>query len=176
MIFTETGISGAYCIDLELIKDNRGFFARMWCEKEFKEHGLNSNLVQCNLSYNISRGTLRGMHYQSAPYEEAKLVTCIAGSIYDVILDLRRDSPTFRQWKAFELSASNYRMLYIPEGVAHGFQTLQDDTCVFYQLSDFYHPEAAWGVRWDDPSFGMEWPITEKIMSKKDQAYDWWSE
>lgn len=175
MIFTETSIPGAYCIDLDPIRDSRGFFARTWCSKEFREQGLNPNLVQCNLSYNASRGTLRGMHYQRAPYEEAKLVSCMAGSIYDMLLDLRPDSPAFGRWQAFELSASNHRMLYIPEGVAHGFQTLQNDTRVFYQMSEIYHPEAACGIRWDDPCFGLEWPITEKIISEKDKSYGWWS-
>ncbi|NLE26759.1 MAG: dTDP-4-dehydrorhamnose 3,5-epimerase [Clostridiaceae bacterium] len=171
MIFTETRIKGAFIIDIEPIKDERGFFARTWCAKEFAEHGLNPNLVQCNISYNASRGTLRGMHYQIAPYEEAKLVSCISGCIYDVILDLREDSLTFKQWQAFELSASNHRMLYIPEGVAHGFQTLQDETTVFYQMSEFYHPECARGVRWDDPAFAINWPIVEKIISEKDCGY-----
>jgi dTDP-4-dehydrorhamnose 3,5-epimerase len=176
MIFTETSIPGAYCIDLEPLKDNRGFFARTWCTKEFREHDLNPNLVQCNLSYNAKRGTLRGMHYQRTPYEEAKLISCIIGTIYDMILDLRQHSPAFGRWQAVELSAANHRMLYIPEGVAHGFQTLQDDSSVFYQMSGFYHPESTCGVRWDDPSFCMEWPITDKIMSAKDQTYGWWSD
>lgn len=171
----ETRIKGAFIIDIEPIKDERGFFARTWCAKEFMEHGLNPNLVQCNISYNIRRGTLRGMHYQIAPYEEAKLVSCTSGGIYDVILDLREDSLTFKQWQAFELSASNYRMLYIPEGVAHGFQTLQDETTVFYQMSEFYHPECARGVRWDDLAFAINWPIVEKIISEKDENYGWWS-
>jgi dTDP-4-dehydrorhamnose 3,5-epimerase len=116
------------------------------------------------------------MHYQRTPYEEAKLISCIIGTIYDMILDLRLHSPTFGRWQAIELSAANHRMLYIPEGVAHGFQTLQDDSSVFYQMSDFYHPESTCGVRWDDPSFCMEWPITDKIMSVKDQTYGWWSD
>ncbi|WP_312518684.1 dTDP-4-dehydrorhamnose 3,5-epimerase [Anaerospora sp.] len=172
MIFTETRLSGAYVIDLEYINDERGFFARAWCKKEFEKYGLNSNLVQCNLSHNVKRGTLRGMHYQAAPYEEAKLVSCISGAIYDVIVDLREKSPTFKQWQAFELSAQNHRMLYIPEGFAHGFQTLQDNTSVFYQMSDFYHPECARGVRWDDSTINVEWPkIKEMIISSKDKSY-----
>jgi dTDP-4-dehydrorhamnose 3,5-epimerase len=175
MIFTETRLSGAYVIDLQCIKDERGFFARTWCKEEFEKHGLNSNLVQCNLSHNVKRGTLRGMHYQAAPHEEVKLVSCISGSIYDVIVDLRDKSPTFGQWQAFELSAQNHRMLYIPEGFAHGFQTLQDNTSVFYQMSEFYHPACAKGVRWNDPIFSINWPIAEKIMSEKDQKYGWWS-
>lgn len=173
MIFTETRLSGAYVIDLECIKDERGFFARTWCKEEFGKHGLNSNLVQCNLSHNVKRGTLRGMHYQVAPYEEAKLVYCISGAIYDVIIDLRENSPTFRQWQAFELSAQNRRMLYIPVGFAHGFQTLQDHTSVFYQMSEFYHPECARGIRWDDPAFAIYWPTGQKIISQKDYSYEW---
>lgn len=175
MIFTEINLPGAYIIELDTICDERGFFARTWCTKKFAEYGLNANLAQCNMSYNVSRGTLRGMHYQIAPHEEAKLVSCIVGSIYDVILDLREDSPTFGRWQAFELSVSNHRMLYVPEGVAHGFQTLQDDTTVFYQMSEFYHPECTRGVRWDDSVFSIEWPIAEKIMSAKDKNYGWWS-
>ncbi len=171
MIFTETRLSGAYVIDLECINDERGFFARTWCRNEFDKHGLNSNLVQCNLSHNIKRGTLRGMHYQVAPYEEAKLVSCISGAIYDVIIDLRENSSTFKQWQAFELSAQNHRMLYIPEGFAHGFQTLQDNTSVFYQMSEFYHLECAKGVRWDDPVFGIKWLYEPPIISQKDKTY-----
>ena len=172
MIFTETRLSGAYIIDLECIKDERGFFARTWCKEEFGKYGLNSKLVQCNLSYNVKRGTLRGMHYQVAPYEEAKLVSCISGAIYDVIIDLRENSPTFRQWQAFELSAKNRRMVYIPKGFAHGFQTLQNHTNVFYQMSEFYYPEYARGVHWNDPNINIEWPILQElIISPKDQSY-----
>ncbi|HWQ42732.1 MAG TPA: dTDP-4-dehydrorhamnose 3,5-epimerase [Desulfosporosinus sp.] len=171
MIFTETSLPGAYIIELDTICDERGFFARTWCAKEFAKHGLNTNLVQCNISFNAYRGTLRGMHYQISPHEEAKVVSCIAGSIYDVILDLRADSPTFRRWQAFELSASNRRMLYIPEGCAHGFQTLQDDTTVFYQMSEFYHPEYSRGMRWDDSAFSIEWPVSSLIISEKDRGY-----
>ncbi len=175
MIFTETRLAGAYIIDLDCIHDERGFFARAWCKKEFDAHGLNPNLVQCNLSYNAKRGTLRGMHYQVAPHEEAKLVSCISGSIYDVIIDLRDKSLTYGQWQAFELSAENHRMLYIPEGFAHGFQTLEDETSVFYQMSDFYHSECARGIKWDDLKISIAWPINEKIISDKDQKYGWWS-
>jgi dTDP-4-dehydrorhamnose 3,5-epimerase len=171
MIFTETRLLGAYIIELEPISDERGFFARTWCAKEFEEHGLNSNLVQCNLSFNARRGTLRGMHYQVAPHEEAKLVSCISGSIYDVIIDLRKESSTLYQWQAFELSAEKHRMLYIPEGLAHGFQTLHDDTSVFYQMSEFYNPECSKGVRWNDIRWGIKWPIASPIMSDKDKNY-----
>lgn len=175
MIFTETCLQGAYLVDLELVEDERGFFARTWCAKEFKAQGLHPELVQCNLSYNAKRGTLRGMHYQCSPHEEIKLVSCIAGAMYDVIIDLRNQSPTFGQWQAFELTAQNHRALYIPAGFAHGFQTLQDETHVFYQMSEYYHPECSCGMRWDDPKFDIAWPLEAKIISDKDQKYGWWS-
>jgi dTDP-4-dehydrorhamnose 3,5-epimerase len=171
MIYTPTAVSGAYTIDLDRIEDERGFFARAWCVREFEERGLNLVLVQCNISFNAKRGTLRGMHYQAAPHEEAKLVRCTQGALLDVILDLRPDSPTFKQWAGVELSAANHRMLYVPEGVAHGFQTLEDNTEVFYQMSEFYHPESARGVRWDDPVFGIKWPLPDPTMADKDRAY-----
>lgn len=170
MIFTETPLKGAYIIELERIEDERGFFARSWCVREFEEHGLNPNLVQCNVSFNKKKGTLRGMHYRVAPHEEAKLVSCIRGAIYDVIIDLRSDSNTYCQWFTVELSAENYKMLYVPEGFAHGFQTLEDNTVVSYQMSEFYHSEYARGLRWDDPVFGIEWPeIGRRVISEKDQ-------
>jgi len=171
MIFVETKLKGAYLIELEPITDERGFFARAWCQQEFEAHGLNPNLVQCNISFNKNKGTLRGMHYQIAPYEEAKLVRCTKGAIYDVIIDLRPKSSTFKQWTAVELTADNQQMLYIPEGFAHGFQTLEDNTEVFYQMSAFYHPECATGVRWDDPTFKIQWSKNEQIISEKDLQY-----
>lgn len=172
MIFKETKLKGAYVIELEPIEDVRGFFARTFCRKEFEEHGLNSRIVQCNISYNRHKGTLRGMHYQLAPFSEAKLVTCLAGSIYDVIIDLRAESPTYRQWLAVELSARRPRpMVYVPENFAHGFQTLADDTEVFYQMSESYHPDSARGLRWDDPAVNIEWPAAQRIVSEKDQSY-----
>lgn len=171
MIFRETKLKGAFVIELEPKEDERGFFARTFCRKEFQDHDLNPNLVQCNISYNKKKGTLRGMHYQVAPHEEAKLVSCLRGTIYDVIIDLRPDFPTYCQWYAVELRAENYRSLYVPEGFVHGFQTLQDDTVVFYQMSEFYHPECATGVRWNDPAFGIEWALSEPILSKKDMNY-----
>lgn len=174
MLFTETALKGAYIVDLELREDERGFFARSWCEDEFKEHGLNPRLVQCNVSFNKNRGTLRGMHYQAEPFPEAKLVRCTMGAIYDVIIDLCADSPTFKQWFAVELSAENRRALYIPESFAHGFQTLTENTEVFYQMSEFYHPECARGVRWNDPAFGIEWPVENKILSKRDDTFLSW--
>ncbi len=169
MIFTETTLKGSYLIDLERAEDDRGFFARLWCQREFAAHGLNPNLVQCNVSFNRRKGTLRGMHYQAAPHVEAKLVRCTAGSIYDVILDLRSNSPSYLQWLGVELSAANRRMLYIPEGFAHGFQTLQDDTEVDYQMSDFYHPESVRGWRWNDPAFAIAWPLADPILSARDK-------
>lgn len=171
MIFTETKLKGAFLIDIEPREDERGFFARSWCEDEFAKYGLNTRVVQCNISFNKKRGTLRGMHYQSEPFPEAKLARCTAGAIYDVILDLRPNSPTFKQWVSVELTAENRRALYIPEGFAHGFQTLEDNTEVFYQMGEFYHPECARGVRWDDPAFGIEWPIEEVIISNNDASY-----
>jgi len=172
MIFKETKLKGAYIIELEPLEDERGFFARSFCQKEFEEHGLNPRIAQCNISYNKKRGTLRGMHYQVAPYEEAKLVSCIRGAIYDVIIDLRADSTSYCKWFAVELSAENYKLLYIPEGFAHGFQTLEDNTVVFYQMSEFYYPECARGVRWDDPAFGIEWPLQNPILADKDKTFN----
>lgn len=171
MIFTETRLKGAYVIDPERLADERGFFARTWCQREFKAHDLNPGLVQCNVSFNHKRGTLRGMHYQAAPHAEVKLVRCTAGTIYDVIVDLRADSETFKQWFAVELSSDNRRMLYIPEGLAHGFLTLTDAVEVFYQMSEFYVPDCARGIRWNDLAFGIHWPFEATIISERDRAY-----
>ena len=171
MKFYPTALSGAYLIEPDPVQDERGFFARTFCTKEFRESGLSPNLEQCNVSFNTKKGTLRGMHYQSEPHGEIKLVRCTMGSIYDVIIDLRPHSPTFKQWIAIELSAKNRKMLYIPEGFAHGFQTLEDNAEVFYQMSTFYVPSAARGVRWNDPTFAIDWPHDERIISQKDQQY-----
>jgi dTDP-4-dehydrorhamnose 3,5-epimerase len=171
LIFTETKLPGAFVIELEKHSDQRGFFARTFCSQEFKAHGLNSQVVQCNVSFNKCKGTLRGMHYQAAPFAEAKLVRCTSGSIYDVIIDLRSSSRTFKQYFAVELSHENRRMLYIPEEFAHGFQTLEADTEVFYQMSRPYSAEHARGVRWNDPAFGIEWPAGERIIIDRDQEY-----
>ena len=171
MTFTETALPGAFVIKPELIKDERGFFARTWSEKEFAEHGLESRLVECNASLNLKKGTLRGMHYQLAPFAQAKLVCCLRGSIYDVIIDLRRDSPTFKKWVAMDLSASNRLMLYVPKGLAHGFQTLEDSAEVFYQMSEVYAPESANGVRWNDPAFSISWPADTRTIIDRDQNY-----
>jgi dTDP-4-dehydrorhamnose 3,5-epimerase len=175
VIFTELKMKGAFLIDAEKVADTRGFFARTWCQREFEAHGLNSHLVQCSLSFNQKNGTLRGMHYQAAPHEEAKLVRCTRGAIYDVIVDLRRDSATYKQWVFVELSADSRRMVYVPEGFAHGFQTLVDETEVFYQMSEFYHPESTRGVLWNDPAFGIQWPpFEDRTISGQDQAYAFW--
>ena len=174
MIFSETSLNGLYIIDLLRLEDERGYFARSWCQREFAEHGLNSQLVQCNISFNRRRGTLRGMHYQTAPYEEAKLVRCTQGALYDVVIDLRPVSQTFKRWFAVELTSENQRALYIPEGFAHGFQTLIDNTEVFYHMSEFYHPESAKGIRWNDSEFGIEWPIDALVISEKDNSYPNW--
>lgn len=171
VIFRETNLQGAFIIELERTEDERGFFARTFCRKEFEVQGLNPNLVQCSVSFNKRKGTLRGMHYQIKPHQEAKLVRCTRGAIYDVMLDLRPISPTFKQWVPVELTAENRRMVYIPEGVAHGFQTLETDTEVFYQMSEYYHPESARGVRWDDSSVAIDWPMTPCAMSESDLAH-----
>jgi dTDP-4-dehydrorhamnose 3,5-epimerase len=172
MIFIETKLTGAYIIEPERIEDERGFFARTWCRHEFAERGLSVELAQCNVSYNPRVGTLRGMHYQAAPDAEVKLVRCTMGAIYDVIVDMRPDSPTFRQWIAAELTAENRRMLYIPHGFAHGFQTLVEGSEVFYQISAFYAPASARGVRWDDPALAIDWPPAERrVISERDRSY-----
>lgn len=169
MKFIETKLAGAYIIEAERLEDERGFFARTFCQKEFAAHGLITTFVQCNISFNKHKGTLRGLHYQIEPHPETKLVCCTQGAIYDVIVDLRPGSPTYAQWIAVELSAKNRRMLYIPEGFAHGFQTLSDESQVFYQMSEFYHPECARGVRWDDRAFGIEWPLSISSISIRDK-------
>jgi dTDP-4-dehydrorhamnose 3,5-epimerase len=171
MIFEETQLQGAYIIDLDELTDERGFFARAWCQKEFKEHGLNSRIVQANLSYNKIKGTLRGMHYQVSPFEETKLIRCIRGAIYDVIIDLRPESLTYKKWTGVELTANNRKMLFVPEGFAHGFQSLEDHAEVFYQVSQFYTPGAESGVRYDDPEFGILWPLKVSVISEKDASW-----
>ena len=171
MFFTETRLKGSFVIEPELLEDSRGFFARTWCQQEMKEQAINPRLVQCNISFNKAKGTLRGMHFQVAPYEEAKLVRCTRGAIYDVIIDLRPESPTFKQHCTVILAAHNYKMLYIPEGLAHGFLTLEDNVEVFYQMSEFYSLEHARGVRWNDPAFGIAWPLNPSIISERDRNY-----
>jgi dTDP-4-dehydrorhamnose 3,5-epimerase len=171
MIFTDTKLKGAYIIEIEKHVDNRGFFARSWCQREFEAHGLNPQLVQCNISFNKAKDTLRGMHYQAEPFEEAKLVRCTRGAIHDVIVDIRPDSPTFREYFGLLLTADNRRLLYVPEGFAHGFLTLEDNTEVFYQMSEFYAPDHAKGFRWNDPLFGIAWPSELQIISDRDLSY-----
>lgn len=171
MLFQPTKLDGAYLIAMQKLEDERGFFARSWCVSEFDEQGLDSNLVQCNVSFNTEQGTLRGMHYQAPPFAETKLVRCTSGAIYDVIIDLRPASPTFLQWTGVTLSAENRLMLYIPKGFAHGFQTLANGSEVFYQMSDFYAPAYARGLRWNDPMFNIQWPLAISMISAKDQQY-----
>lgn len=171
MIFTETKLKDAYIIELEKKEDNRGFFARSFCQEEFTRNGLNSRVAQCNISYNEKKGTLRGMHYQVSPYEETKLVICMKGSIYDAIIDLRKNSSSYCQWFAIRLASDNYKMLYVPRGFAHGFQTLENHSVVLYMVSEFYHQECEKGVRWDDPLFQIKWPHDERTISVKDQQH-----
>lgn len=171
MIFEEIELPGAFRVDLEPIADERGFFARAWCAREFEEHGLDARLVQCNVSYNRRRATLRGLHFQRPPHEEPKLVRCTAGAIWDVIVDLRPGSPTHRRWHGEELSAANRRALFVPGGCAHGFLTLADDSEVFYQMGEFHHPDSADGVRWDDPAFAIDWPVAPEVISERDRGY-----
>lgn len=172
MIFKETKLQGVFIIEIEKRQDDRGFFARAWCKKEFEAHGLNVHLVQANLAFSQKKGTLRGMHYQMSPYEEAKLVRCIKGAIFDVAIDLRPDSSTYKEWVAVELTEDNHKTFYIPENFAHGYQTLTDNTELFYQVSQFYSPKYECGVRWNDPVFGIEWPETDNLMiSEKDKNW-----
>jgi dTDP-4-dehydrorhamnose 3,5-epimerase len=172
VVFVETKLQGVYIIEVEKMDDERGFFARTFCQHEFEAHGLDSRVAQCSTSFNKKRGTLRGMHYQAAPHAEAKVVRCISGAIYDVAVDLRPDSLSYKQWTGVELSEDNRRAIYIPIGCAHGFQTLVDDSELYYQISEFYHPASTRGIRWDDPGFGIEWPLREgPILSEKDKSY-----
>ncbi len=171
MIFIETKLKRAFIVKPELLEDERGFFARTWCRNQFKKHGLNRKLAQCSISFNKKGGTLRGIHYQAPPHAEAKLIRCTMGAIYDVIIDLRPDSNTFKEWIALELTAQNRQMLYVPEGCAHGFQTLMDNTEVFYQMSQFFKDKFARGVRWNDPAFAIAWPIDNPIICERDRAF-----
>ena len=171
MIFTETKLSGAYTLDLEPHSDDRGWFARSYCEREFRDHGLHTEWVQNNISFNAKRATLRGMHFQKAPHEEPKLVQVTHGGIHDVLVDMRAESPTFKDHVAVELTAANRRMLYVPPGVAHGFLTLEDDTEVLYHMGAFYAPEAAAGLRYDDPAFAIPWPEVPQVISERDATY-----
>lgn len=174
MILSETPLAGAFLLDIERFEDERGFFARTFCGDELRAHGLESNVAQCSVSFNHARGTLRGLHYQDAPHEEVKIVRCTRGAIWDVIVDLRRESGTYRRWTAVELTADNRRALYIPRGMAHGFITLSDDTEVFYMMANPYVAGAARGLRWDDPAFAIDWPIAPSVMSERDRTYALW--
>ena len=171
MNFIETPLEGAYIIEPQRFEDERGFFARSWCKREFETHGLNSRLVQCNISYNRRKGTLRGMHHQEQPYAETKLVRCTLGAVYDVLIDLRPDSPSYKKWCSIKLTVDNRRMVYIPEGFGHGFMTLADNTELFYQMSEFYAPDSARGIRWNDSAFNIVWPGDVTVISEKDKNY-----
>jgi dTDP-4-dehydrorhamnose 3,5-epimerase len=170
MLFKQTQLKGAFIIEPELRQDERGFFTRTFCKKEFINYRIEFDVVQCNLSYNKRKGTLRGLHYQSAPFQETKQVMCTQGAIYDVIIDIRPGSPTYKEWIAVELTAENHRILHIPKGFAHGFQTLVDNTIVYYLMSDFYHQENSCGIRADDPALNIQWPLSKKIQSKNDRS------
>jgi dTDP-4-dehydrorhamnose 3,5-epimerase len=172
MKFSETKIPGVYIVDIEPKNDERGLFARTFCEKEFAAQGLCTRFVQNSISVNKKKGTLRGMHWQEEPHQEIKIVSCIKGAIFDVALDIRKESPTFKQWISCELTEDNHRMLYIPQGCAHGFQTLLDNSIVSYQISEYYHAECGRGVRGDALAIGIKWPIKEKIISQKDLSYE----
>jgi dTDP-4-dehydrorhamnose 3,5-epimerase len=169
--FAETPLGGAFLIEPEPLGDARGFFARTWCRRELAARGLETRIAQCNTSFNKRKGTLRGMHYQVAPFGETKIIRCTRGSLYDVIIDLRPDSRDFMRHFSIVLSADNRKMLYVPTGFAHGFQTLEDETEVFYQISEFYSPEHARGVRWNDPAFGIRWPDDERTIVDRDRNY-----
>lgn len=171
MRFIKTELEGCFVIEIEKIDDNRGFFARTWDKEIFEENSLNGNIIQCSTSFNKKKFTLRGMHYQTPPYEEIKIVRCTRGKIFDVIIDLRSDSITFKKWISVELSEDNFKMIYIPEGMAHGFQTLEDNTEVFYQMNQYYSPNHSRGIRWDDPEFSIKWPNASPIISEKDKEY-----
>ncbi len=171
MKFTETWLAGAFLLEVEPRTDERGFFARTFCRRELEEHGLDPNLAQCSISVNRLKGTLRGIHFQRPPFQETKLVRCTAGAIFDVIIDLRADSPTFLKYFAVQLTAENRRTLYVPRDFAHGFQTLTDDTEVSYGMSEFYAPQSAVGLRWNDPFFAVPWPLPVSVISDQDVSY-----
>lgn len=176
MKVTETELPGVFTVDPERISDERGFFARVWSPGDLVAHGLVPRIAQCSVGRNTRRGTIRGLHFQAAPHAEVKLVRCTRGAIYDVAVDIRPGSATFGRWIARELSEDNLRMLYIPEGFAHGYQTLEDDTEVFYQVSEIYHPESVRGYRWDDPAFGVRWPLPAGTISERDRTHPLYSD
>jgi len=168
MIFKKLDIQGVFQIELEKIEDNRGFFSRSWDKQKFEENGINSKLVQCNISFNKKRGTIRGLHFQKKPYEEAKFVRCVKGKVYEIFVDLRKKSETFLKWGGIELDSKKLTCLYVPEGFALGFQTLEDNTELLYQMSELYKPESSKGIIWNDKKLGIEWPLTISIISEKD--------
>jgi dTDP-4-dehydrorhamnose 3,5-epimerase len=171
MIFTETKLCGAFVMELEKFEDERGFFAHGWSPRELAAHGLEAPSVESAISFNRKKGTLRGMHYQASPHGQIKIVRCTSGAIYDVIVDLRRESPTFKEWFGIELSAANRLMLYIPTEFAHGFQTLEDESELSYHMSHTYVPESATGVRWNDPAFDISWPLPVTVIADRDRSY-----
>ncbi len=171
MIFTETKLKGAYVLEIKKLTDDRGFFGRSWCKSEMEEHGLNGNVVQANTSLSKKKGTIRGMHYQKHPHEETKLIRCTRGAVYDVIIDLREDSPTYMQWVGVELTEDNYKMVYVPENFAHGFLTLTDNAEVYYLVTNYYTPNAESGIRYNDPAFNIQWPSSVNIVSDKDKSH-----
>lgn len=171
MIFTETSLKGAFLIEIKKLEDDRGFFGRSWCRREFEEHGLNADICQMNTSLTLKKGTIRGIHYQVDPYQETKFIRCTRGRVYDVIVDLRVDSPTFLQWIGHELSADNYKMVYVPENFAHGLLSLEDNSEVYYPVTQFYTPGAERGIRWNDPALDIKWPINVEIVSEKDSNH-----
>ncbi len=176
MIFEELKLKGVFKIELEKIEDSRGFFSRTWDQNEFEKYGLNNKIVQCNISFNKNKGTLRGLHYQVSPFEEAKLIRCTQGKIYEVMLDLRKESKTYKQWESIELSQYNYNLLYVPEGFALGFQTLEDNTELFYQMSEKYVPESARGINYKDPEFNIDWPLKIETISERDSSFEFFKE
>ena len=171
MKFIETKLPGAFVIEPEKKEDKRGFFTRTWCKNELGNHGLKAEIAQVNINFNKQRGTLRGMHYQAAPYGECKIIKCTRGAVFDVVIDLRKDSPTYLDWIGVELTGDNFRMLYVPENFSHGFITLEDQTEICYMVTQFYTPEAERGIRWDDPSFNIKWPLHPQVISDKDSSY-----
>ena len=171
MFFKEVGLKGAYIIEPEKFEDERGFFTRVWDREIFHSVGLNTNLIQCNISFNKLKGTLRGLHFQVKPYEEAKVVRCTKGSVFEVLIDIRKNSKTFKKWISVNLSAENYKLLYVPEGFALGFQTLEDNSELFYQMSQVYKPEYAKGIRWDDKTFNIPWPEMVSVISERDKSF-----
>lgn len=171
MRFIETPLRDLLVVELESLNDERGFFARSFCVREFQKIGIDLSIVQCNVSFNEKAGTLRGLHFQAPPHQEAKLIRCTRGAIHDVVVDVRRGSPTYLRWYAVALTPSNGRMLYVPQGFAHGFQSLEDQSEVFYMMSEFYHPESARGLRWNDPALAIVWPLEDPIMSENDRRH-----